>query len=127
MHSSGSFAPQVTKTPEATVRDRKSPKGKEEPKAVQEASHTPPTPASQQSPACHCRDQPLAAHIVPFVAHSEGHQPNSFKFVFYKPSFSNSYRPFYTAQKPACGYNYHRNTDHTRKVMDIQSVEVTKW
>ncbi|KAF1404154.1 hypothetical protein FQV23_0005205, partial [Spheniscus humboldti] len=99
----------------------------EETKAMQEVSRTPPIPTSQQSPARRHRDQPLAAHFVPFVAHFGSHQPDSFKFLFYKPSCSNSYSPFYTAQRPTCGYRYHHNTDHTRKVMDVPSANIVKW
>lgn len=125
---SGSFAPQVTKTQEAPAKDSKRPKGMEETKAMQEVSHTPPIPTSQQSPARHHRDhQPLATHFIPFVAHFGGRQPNSFKFLFYTPSCSNSYSPFYTAQRPTCGYRYHRDTDHTRKVMDVSSANIVKW
>ena len=127
MHLSGSFAPQVTKPPEAPGKDRKRPKGMEETKATQEVSCPPPIPMSPQSPACHHRNQPLATHFIPFVAHFGGRQPNSFKFLFYKPSCSNSYSPFYTAQKPTCGYRYHRDTDHTRKVMDVLSANIVKW
>ncbi|KFM03160.1 hypothetical protein AS27_01956, partial [Aptenodytes forsteri] len=99
----------------------------EETKAMQEVSRTPPIPTSQQSPARRHRDQPLAAHFVPFVTHFGSHQPNPFKFLFYKPSCSNSYSPFYTAQRPTCGYRYHHNTDHTRKVMDVPSANIVKW
>ena len=91
---------------------------------MQEVPRTPPVPMSQPSPA---RRQPLATHFVPFVAHFGGRQPDSFKFLFYKPSYSNSYSPFYTAQKPTCGYHYHRDTDHTRKVMDVLSANIVKW
>lgn len=127
MHLSGSFAPQVTRTSEAPGKEHERPTGMEETKAMQEVSRTPPVPASQQPPARHRRDQPLAAPFIPFVAHFGGRQPNSFKFVFYKPICSNSYSPFYTAQRPTCGYRYHRNTDHTRKVMDIASANIVKW
>ncbi|KFZ55618.1 hypothetical protein N321_10025, partial [Antrostomus carolinensis] len=95
----------------------------EETKAMQEASHT-RVPTSQHSPAHH---QPLATQLVPFVAHFGGREPNSFKFLFYKPNWSNSYRPFYTAQKPTCGYRYCRDTDHTKKVIDVLSANVVKW
>ncbi|KFV14620.1 hypothetical protein N339_01983, partial [Pterocles gutturalis] len=96
----------------------------EKTEVMQEDSRTPPVPTSQQAPARH---QPLATHFVPFVAHFGGRQPNSFKFLFYNPNWSNSYSPFYTAQKPTCGYRYHRDTDHTRKVMDVQSANIMKW
>uniref|UniRef100_A0A8C3KU92 Uncharacterized protein n=1 Tax=Calidris pygmaea TaxID=425635 RepID=A0A8C3KU92_9CHAR len=95
-----------------------------ETKEKQEVSHKPPIPKNQESPACH---QPLATSFVPFVAHFVGRQPDSFKFLFYQPTCSNSYSPFYTVQKPTCGYRYHRDTDHTRKVMDVSSVNIVKW
>uniref|UniRef100_A0A8C4TWD6 Uncharacterized protein n=1 Tax=Falco tinnunculus TaxID=100819 RepID=A0A8C4TWD6_FALTI len=98
-----------------------------ETKAMQEVSHMPPIPTSQQCPAHHHQDQPLATHFIPFVAHCGGRQPNFFEFLFYKPSCSNSYSPFYTAQKPTCGYRYCCNTDHTRKVMDVSSANIVKW
>ncbi|CAM9844813.1 unnamed protein product [Bubo scandiacus] len=118
---------QMTKTPESPGKDHKRPQGMEETKAMQEVSHTPPTPASQQNPARHHRDQSLATRFTPFVAHFGGCQPNSFKFLFYEPRFSNSYSPFYTAQRPTCGYRYHRDIDHTKKVMDIPSANIMKW
>ncbi|KFQ40415.1 hypothetical protein N332_03654, partial [Mesitornis unicolor] len=96
----------------------------EETKAMPKVSHTPPVSTSQQAPAHH---QPLATHFVSFVAHFGGRQPDSFNFIFYKSSCSNSYYPFYTAQKPTCGYRYSRSTDHTRKVIDIPSVNTAKW
>uniref|UniRef100_A0A8B9BUZ0 Ciliary microtubule inner protein 3 n=1 Tax=Anser brachyrhynchus TaxID=132585 RepID=A0A8B9BUZ0_9AVES len=72
-------------------------------------------------------DQPLASRFVPFVAHFGGREPDSFKFLFYTPSCSNSYRPFYTAQRPTCGYLYRHDTDHTRKVIDVPSANIVKW
>lgn len=110
MRLSGSFAPQVTKTP---GKDHKKPKEMEK-----------PVPTSQPSPA---HPQPLDTHFIPVVAHSGGHQPDAFKFVFYKPGWSNSYNPFYTAQKPTCGYRYNRDTDHTKKKIDVPSANVAKW
>ncbi|GAB0200036.1 putative uncharacterized protein GUCA1ANB [Grus japonensis] len=96
----------------------------EKTKAVQEVPRTLPVPTSQKSPASR---QPLATHFVPFVAHFGGRQPDSFKFLFYKPSCSNSYSPFYTAQRPTCGYRYLHDTDHTRKVNDVPSANIVKW
>ncbi|KFV61342.1 hypothetical protein N307_00117, partial [Dryobates pubescens] len=88
---------------------------------------TPPAPRSQQPPGQRHGDQPLSARFVPVVTHLGGCQPNSFRFLFYNPRWSNSYKPFYTAQKPTCGYRFHRDTDHTRKVLDIQSANTVKW
>ncbi|KFW02395.1 hypothetical protein N326_05022, partial [Eurypyga helias] len=87
---------------------------------------SPSIPKGQHSPARH-RDQPLATPFTPFVAHFGGCQPNSFKFLFYSPRCSNSYSPFHTAQRPTCGYHFHPDTDHTRKVMDISSANIVKW
>uniref|UniRef100_A0A8C4VS18 Ciliary microtubule inner protein 3 n=1 Tax=Gopherus evgoodei TaxID=1825980 RepID=A0A8C4VS18_9SAUR len=78
-------------------------------------------------PNSYCKDQSLASMFVPFVVHPGSHKPDSLKFVFYKSNYSNSYAPFYTAQKPTCGYRYCRDTDHTRKVMDVESANVVKW
>uniref|UniRef100_A0A452GPD9 Uncharacterized protein n=1 Tax=Gopherus agassizii TaxID=38772 RepID=A0A452GPD9_9SAUR len=96
-------------------------------------SNLPSTPAigaltpDQSSPIGYCKDQSLASMFVPFVVHPGSHKPDSLKFVFYKSNYSNSYAPFYTAQKPTCGYRYCRDTDHTRKVMDVESANVVKW
>uniref|UniRef100_A0A8B9IX81 Uncharacterized protein n=1 Tax=Amazona collaria TaxID=241587 RepID=A0A8B9IX81_9PSIT len=54
-------------------------------------------------------------------------RPNYFHFLFYQSTCSNSYSPFYTAQKATCGYRFHRDTDHTRKVMDVSSANTVKW
>uniref|UniRef100_K7EZH2 Ciliary microtubule inner protein 3 n=1 Tax=Pelodiscus sinensis TaxID=13735 RepID=K7EZH2_PELSI len=73
------------------------------------------------------KDQSLAAMFVPFVVHPGSHNPDSLKFVFYKSNYSNSYAPFYTAQKPTCGYRYCQDTDHTRKVIDVECANIVKW
>ncbi|XP_064029646.1 putative uncharacterized protein CIMIP3 [Pogoniulus pusillus] len=117
---------QVTKTPEAPDKDQRKPKGPKETKELQ-VSPTPSAPRSQQPPGHHHRHQPLAARFVPSVTHPGAQQPSSFRFLFYTPRWSNSYNPFYTAQKPTCGYRFHRHTDHTRKVMDVQSADTVKW
>lgn len=118
---------QVTETPEGHSRDRKRAKGMGESKAKQDAPHSPPSPKGRGSPAQHCAEQTLASRFVPFVAHTGGQEPDSFKFLFYTRHCSNSYSPFYTAQRPTCGYLFHHDTDHTRKVMDIQSANIVKW
>ncbi|XP_040547690.1 putative uncharacterized protein GUCA1ANB isoform X1 [Gallus gallus] len=117
----------VTETPEGHSRDRKRAKGMGESKAKQDAPHSPPSPKGRGSPAQHCAEQTLASRFVPFVAHTGGQEPDSFKFLFYTRHCSNSYSPFYTAQRPTCGYLFHHDTDHTRKVMDIQSANIVKW
>ncbi|XP_047926960.1 putative uncharacterized protein CIMIP3 isoform X1 [Anser cygnoides] len=117
----------MTKKQAAPGKDHKRPKEMEKTKATQDACGTPPAPKRQLSPAHHRKDQPLASRFVPFVAHFGGREPDSFKFLFYTPSCSNSYRPFYTAQRPTCGYLYRHDTDHTRKVIDVPSANIVKW
>ncbi|XP_068015512.1 putative uncharacterized protein CIMIP3 [Melanerpes formicivorus] len=117
---------QVTRTAEAPDKDHKKPEGMKETKELQKPQ-TPPAPRSQQPPGHHHGDQPLSACFVPLVTHLGGWQPNSFRFLFYSPRLSNSYQPFYTAQKATCGYRFHRDTDHTRKVLDVQSANTVKW
>uniref|UniRef100_A0A8C8SGJ2 Uncharacterized protein n=1 Tax=Pelusios castaneus TaxID=367368 RepID=A0A8C8SGJ2_9SAUR len=85
------------------------------------------TTKDQSSPIGYHKDQSLASMFVPYIVHPGNHKPESLKFVFYKSNYSNSYAPFYTAQKPTCGYRYCRDTDHTRKVMDVESANVVKW
>nr|XP_047926961.1 putative uncharacterized protein GUCA1ANB isoform X4 [Anser cygnoides] len=118
---------EMTKKQAAPGKDHKRPKEMEKTKATQDACGTPPAPKRQLSPAHHRKDQPLASRFVPFVAHFGGREPDSFKFLFYTPSCSNSYRPFYTAQRPTCGYLYRHDTDHTRKVIDVPSANIVKW
>ncbi|KFP36819.1 hypothetical protein N324_08790, partial [Chlamydotis macqueenii] len=96
----------------------------EKSKVMQAVSRTPPVPSSWKSPASH---QLSPTHLVPIVVHFGDRQPDSFRFLFYKASWSNSYSPFYTAQKPTCGYRFHRDTDHTRKVIDVPSANIVKW
>uniref|UniRef100_A0A8D0GJY8 Ciliary microtubule inner protein 3 n=1 Tax=Sphenodon punctatus TaxID=8508 RepID=A0A8D0GJY8_SPHPU len=71
-------------------------------------------------------EQALAS-FVPVVVHPGGCKPESLKFAFYNPNYSNSYTPFYTLQKPTCGYCYCRDTDHTRKVIDVENTNIVKW
>ncbi|KFV79819.1 hypothetical protein N308_09318, partial [Struthio camelus australis] len=92
--------------------------------ALQEDSSTPQSPLP---PVGLCKGQPLASLLVPVVAHPGGCTPASLQFLFYQPNCPNSYCPFYTAQKPTCGYLYRRDTDHTRKVMDVPSANLVKW
>lgn len=39
----------------------------------------------------------------------------------------NSLRPFYTAQKPACGFSFSWSTDHRRKRNGLQACDPVKW
>ncbi|XP_034271147.2 putative uncharacterized protein CIMIP3 [Pantherophis guttatus] len=72
-------------------------------------------------------EQALISEYVPRVIHSGGFKPEYLSFAFYNPNYANSYNPFYTLQKPTCGYRYCRDTDHRRKVMDIERVNIPKW
>ncbi|XP_066482560.1 putative uncharacterized protein CIMIP3 [Tiliqua scincoides] len=72
-------------------------------------------------------EQPLISEFLPVVIHPGGHKPESLRFTFYNPNYTNSYIPFYTLQKPTCGYRYCRDTDHTRKVLDVERVNIPKW
>ncbi|XP_013907291.1 PREDICTED: guanylyl cyclase-activating protein 1 [Thamnophis sirtalis] len=65
-------------------------------------------------------EQALISEYFPQVIYSGGFKPECLSFAFYNPNYSNSYNPFYTLQKPTCGYRYCRDTDHRRKVMDIE-------
>uniref|UniRef100_A0A8D2KYS7 Uncharacterized protein n=2 Tax=Varanus komodoensis TaxID=61221 RepID=A0A8D2KYS7_VARKO len=72
-------------------------------------------------------EQALVSEYAPVVIHPGGHKPESLSYAFYNPNYSNSYTPFYTLQKPTCGYLYCRDTDHKRKVMDVERVNIPKW
>ncbi|XP_065596243.1 putative uncharacterized protein CIMIP3 [Cyrtonyx montezumae] len=98
-----------------------------ESKATQSASCPPPNPKGRGFPAQHSTEQISASCFFPFVTYTRGQEPNSSRFLFYTRHYSNSYSPFYTSQRPTCGYLFHYDTDHTRKVMDIQSANIVKW
>ncbi|XP_053104933.1 putative uncharacterized protein GUCA1ANB [Hemicordylus capensis] len=72
-------------------------------------------------------EQALASEYVPVVIHPGGQKPEALSFAFYNPNYSNSYMPFYTLQKPTCGYRYCRDTDHRRRVLDVERVNLPKW
>ncbi|XP_074046262.1 ciliary microtubule inner protein 3 [Macrotis lagotis] len=48
-------------------------------------------------------------------------------YRFYTRQYTNSYSPFYTLQKPTCGYLYCQDTDHTRKKLDVPYANTSKW
>ncbi|XP_045397895.1 putative uncharacterized protein GUCA1ANB isoform X2 [Lemur catta] len=73
------------------------------------------------------REQSLAAAYVPVVVDSRGQNPDKLRFNFYTSQYSNSLNPFYTLQKPTCGYLYRRDTDHTRKCFDVPSANLILW
>ncbi|XP_012496285.1 PREDICTED: uncharacterized protein LOC105807452 [Propithecus coquereli] len=73
------------------------------------------------------REQSLAAAYVPVVVDPRGQNPDRLRFNFYTSQYSNSLNPFYTLQKPTCGYLYRRDTDHTRKRFDVPSANLILW
>lgn len=73
------------------------------------------------------REQSLAAAFVPVVVDPRGQNPDKCRFNFYTSQYSNSLNPFYTLQKPTCGYLYRRETDHTRKRLDVPPANLILW
>ncbi|EDL23563.1 putative uncharacterized protein GUCA1ANB isoform 1 [Mus musculus] len=74
------------------------------------------------------REQTLEAAYVPVVVDPRGQNPDtSIRFSFYNSQYSNSLNPFYTLQKPTCGYLYQRETDHTRKRFDVPPANLILW
>uniref|UniRef100_A0A8C6RKJ3 Uncharacterized protein n=1 Tax=Nannospalax galili TaxID=1026970 RepID=A0A8C6RKJ3_NANGA len=73
------------------------------------------------------REQSLVAAYVPVVVDSQGQNPGNLRFKFYTSQYSNSLNPFYTLQKPTCGYLYRRETDHTRKHFAIPPANLILW
>ncbi|XP_045150776.1 putative uncharacterized protein GUCA1ANB isoform X2 [Echinops telfairi] len=73
------------------------------------------------------REQSLLAAYVPVVVAPQGQRPDKLRFNFYSSQYSNSLNPFYTAQKPTCGYLYRRDTDHTRKRFDVPPTNAALW
>lgn len=85
----------------------------------------PPPPLSQTWKRD--REQSLAAAFVPVVVDPRGQNPDNSRFRFYTSQYSNSLNPFYTLQKPTCGYLYRRETDHTRKRFDVPPANLILW
>ncbi|XP_032718078.1 uncharacterized protein 114841037 isoform X1 [Lontra canadensis] len=73
------------------------------------------------------REQTLAAAYVPVVLDPRGQNLDKLRFNFYTSQYSNSLNPFYTLQKPTCGYLYRRDTDHTRKSFDVPPANLALW
>lgn len=100
-------------------------------KAAKALSHPPASARTPKKPLPgalgYKMEVALASKYVPVVIHPGGRKPESLSFAFYNPNYINSYTPFYTLQKPTCGYRYCRDTDHTRKVMDVERVNIVKW
>ncbi|XP_062042094.1 putative uncharacterized protein CIMIP3 [Lepus europaeus] len=99
-------------------------------------SHGPETPSGKQvkpaQPALsrkwkQDREPSLAAAYVPVVLDPQGQNRDKLRFKFYTSQYSNSLNPFYTLQKPTCGYLYRRDTDHTRKRFDVPPANVVLW
>ncbi|XP_056674212.1 putative uncharacterized protein GUCA1ANB isoform X2 [Monodelphis domestica] len=81
-------------------------------------------PERQQVPSQ--THKPLSSYVPVEIDLKEQRQ-QILKHSFYTRQYTNSYRPFYTLQKPTCGYLYRQDTDHTRKRADIPYADVTKW
>ncbi|EHB10840.1 hypothetical protein GW7_19117 [Heterocephalus glaber] len=73
------------------------------------------------------REQSLAAAYVPVAVGPQGQPLGPLRATFYTAQYSNSLNPFYTLQKPTCGYLYRRDTDHTRKHFDVPAANVALW
>nr|XP_040138586.1 putative uncharacterized protein GUCA1ANB isoform X2 [Ictidomys tridecemlineatus] len=73
------------------------------------------------------REQCLAMAYVPVVVAPRGQKVDKHRFNFYTSQYSNSLNPFYTLQKPTCGYLYRRDTDHTRKRFDVLPANLVLW
>lgn len=70
------------------------------------------------------REQALAAAYMPVVVDLRGQK---FTFNFYTSQYPNTLSPFCTMQKPTCGYLYRRDTDHTRKRLDMPPANAILW
>ncbi|KAM5285233.1 ciliary microtubule inner protein 3 [Hipposideros larvatus] len=72
-------------------------------------------------------EQTLAAAYVPVVVNPRGPNLDKPRFNFYTSQYSNCLNPFYTLQKPTCGYLYRMDTDHTRKRFDVPPANMILW
>ncbi|XP_007120368.1 putative uncharacterized protein CIMIP3 [Physeter macrocephalus] len=99
-------------------------------------SHGPKTPSGKKVKAPRCplsrsrkqgHEQTLAAAYMPVVVDPRGQSPDKFRLSFYTSQYSNTLNPFYTLQKPTCGYLYRRDTDHTRKRFDVPPANMVSW
>ncbi|KAL6078920.1 hypothetical protein STEG23_025490 [Scotinomys teguina] len=73
------------------------------------------------------REQSLVAAFEPVVVDPWRQNSDNIGFNFYTSQYSNSLNPFYTLQKPTCGYLYRRETDHTRKRFDVPPANLILW
>ncbi|XP_072498197.1 putative uncharacterized protein CIMIP3 [Notamacropus eugenii] len=81
-------------------------------------------PDKQQDLSHPCKS---LASKMPVVVDPWKQQQPVINHRFFTQQYTNSYTPFYTLQKPTCGYLYCRDTDHTRKSLDVPYTNVTKW
>nr|KAF6461373.1 hypothetical protein HJG59_000554 [Molossus molossus] len=72
-------------------------------------------------------EQTLASAYMPVVVDPRGWNLDKPKFNFYTSQYSNCLSPFYTLQKPTCGYLYRRDTDHTRKLFHVPPANKVLW
>lgn len=73
------------------------------------------------------REQNLASAYMVVLVGPCGVKANKARFKFYTRQCSNSLSPFYTLQKPTCGYLYSGNVDHTRKILDVPHANLALW
>ncbi|XP_055981878.1 putative uncharacterized protein CIMIP3 [Sorex fumeus] len=73
------------------------------------------------------RKESLGALYLPVVVGPPGAKADKLRFTFYSPRYSNSLSPFYTLQKPTCGYLYSRAIDHTRKRLEVPPANLAMW
>ncbi|XP_048205153.1 putative uncharacterized protein GUCA1ANB [Perognathus longimembris pacificus] len=108
--------------------DSQKPSGRDQcPKAASSGRKLKPMPSPLPRAWMQDRQQCLAAAYVPVVVDPRGQNPDKLRFHFYTSQYSNSLNPFYTLQKPTCGYLYRRDTDHTRKRFDVPPANLVLW
>lgn len=110
-------SPQDSKKPSAPSQEPKTPSGQK--------LKFPRPPLSQSWKRD--REQTLVAAYVPVVVDPKGQSLDKLRFKFYTSQYSNSLNPFYTRQKPTCGYLYQRDMDHTRKRFDVPPANLVLW
>ncbi|XP_039098602.1 putative uncharacterized protein GUCA1ANB isoform X1 [Hyaena hyaena] len=114
-------------TSEDTFKDsKKASAPSQEPKTPSGKKQKCPHPPLSQSWK-HDHQQSLEAAYIPVVVDPKGQSLDKLRFKFYTSQYSNSLNPFYTLQKPTCGYLYKRDTDHTRKRFDVPPANLVLW
>ncbi|XP_055470655.1 putative uncharacterized protein GUCA1ANB [Psammomys obesus] len=106
-----------SKQSSVTRHKKKIPSGKE--------VKVPPPPLSQKWKRDY--EQSLMTAYVPVVVGPRGQSLDNIRFKFYTPCYANSLNPFYTFQKPTCGYLYCRETDNTRKRFKVPPANMILW